>query len=150
MAGPLEKQVVGNVGLFYICYRLSRLGWNCMPTMRNARGIDVLIYSQDNSRKFSIQVKTLSKLVPVPLGKHMNNLFADFFVVCSKVALENPECFVLIPSEVRNLAQRGEKEGRISYWLQPKEYAVDSFREAWKRIGDGTAGIVAPLDPTAS
>ncbi len=31
-----RNQVVGNVGLFYVCYKLSRLGWNVMPTARNA------------------------------------------------------------------------------------------------------------------
>ncbi len=133
-----DNQVVGNVGLYYICYRLSRLGWNCMPTARNARGVDVLIYNQDNSLKLSIQIKTLSKLAPVPLGKHLDHLFADFVVVCSRAASDVPECFVLLPSEVRELAHRGEKDGRVSYWLQPKAYAVAQFREAWNRIG-GTA-----------
>ena len=33
----LDAQVVGNVGLYYVCYKLSRLGWNVMPTARNAR-----------------------------------------------------------------------------------------------------------------
>lgn len=107
-----------------------------MPTTRNARGIDVLIYNQDNSKKLSIQVKTLSKLAPVPLGKHLNHLFADFVVVCSKAATETPECFILWPSEVRQLAHRGEKDGRVSYWLQPKSYAVEAFREAWKRMDE--------------
>ena len=32
-----------------------------MPTTRNARGIDLLIYSQDNLQKYSIQVKALSR-----------------------------------------------------------------------------------------
>jgi len=35
-----DNQVTGNVGLYYVCYRLSRMGWNAMPTARNARGID--------------------------------------------------------------------------------------------------------------
>jgi hypothetical protein len=42
--GPLPNQAVGNVGLYYVCYRLSCLGWNVMPTARNARGVDILIY----------------------------------------------------------------------------------------------------------
>jgi hypothetical protein len=142
MAAGLENQVVGNVGLFYTCYRLSRLGWNCMPTARNARGIDVLIYNQDNTRKLSIQVKTLSKLAPVPLGKHLDHLFADFVIVCSKISFETPLCFVLLPAEIREFAHRGEKEGRISYWLQPKSYAIDAYREAWNRIGDGRADVI--------
>ena len=71
---PLNKQIVGNVGLFYACYWLSRLGWNVMPTSRNARGIDILIYSQDATRKYTIQVKTLSGLTPVPLGTSLDGL----------------------------------------------------------------------------
>src|SRR5688572_317518 len=45
-----NQQTVGNIGLFYVCYRLSRMGWNVMPTARNAKGIDILIYSQDASQ----------------------------------------------------------------------------------------------------
>jgi len=40
-------QITGNIGLYYTCYRLSRLGWNVMPTSRNARGIDIIAYSTD-------------------------------------------------------------------------------------------------------
>src|SRR5207344_3307142 len=63
-----NQQTVGNIGLFFVCYRLSRLGWNVMPTARNAKGVDILIYSQDGSRTRTIQVKTLSKGSPVPLS----------------------------------------------------------------------------------
>jgi hypothetical protein len=108
-----------------------------MPTARNARGIDVLIYNQDNSRKLTIQVKTLSNIAPVPLGKHLDHLFADFVIVCSRATSDAPECYVLLPSEVRKLAFRGEKEGRISHWLRANSYATPAYREAWSRIGDG-------------
>jgi hypothetical protein len=60
----------------------------------------------------------------------------DFWVIVSKVASE-PSAFVLLPSEVKALAHRGEKEGRVSYWLQPTEYDQPQFREAWDRIGHG-------------
>ena len=33
----VANQVVGNIGLYYICYELCRRGWNVMPTSRNAR-----------------------------------------------------------------------------------------------------------------
>ena len=133
----LNSQTVGNIGLYYVSYRLSRLGWNVMPTTRNARGIDLLIYSQNGKRKMSIQVKTLSKANPVPCGSHLNSFFADYVVICRNVSLENPECFVLTSEEVKRLAHRGEKEGRVSYWLQPKQYQESAYREAWERIGTG-------------
>ena len=143
---PTEKlaaQVVGNVGLYYVCYRLSRLGWNVMPTTRNARGIDVLIYNQDATRSFTIQVKALSKASPVPLGGTLDRLMGDFFIVCRKVRTDAPECFVLIPSEVKSLAHKGEKNGKTSYWLQPAQYSQERFRDAWSRIGYGAIPEVA-------
>jgi len=75
-----DAQVTGNVGLYWVCYQLSRMGWNAMPTARNARGV--------------------------------------------------------APGEVRALAHRGEKEGRVTYWLQPAAYCVEAYHEAWGRIGE--------------
>ena len=159
------NQVVGNIGLFFVCYRLSRLGWNVMPTARNARGIDVLIYSQDAKRTRTIQVKTLSKRTPVPLGTKLDGLFGDFLIICRNVArdvpekfafyqrarfpensalaaeIEIPECFILKPKEVCALAHRGERDGRISFWLQPKQYEQSKYRESWSRIGSGSASL---------
>ena len=137
MKTPTSNQVVGNVGLYYVSYRLSRLGWNVMPTTRNAKGIDLLIYSQDAERKFSIQVKALSRPSPVPLGTRLDNLFGDFFIICRNVALDVPQCFVLTPAEVCGLAHKGEKNGNVSYWLQPKAYASNEFRERCERVGTG-------------
>ncbi len=139
----LNQQTVGNVGLFYVCYRLSRLGWNVMPTARNARGVDILIYSQDALQTRTIQVKSLSKRAPVPLGDKLNHLFADYIVICRNVAKETPECFVLTPEEIRRLVHKGEKNGKISYWLQSREYEADEFHEKWERIGLGTSERVS-------
>src|ERR1700719_4084199 len=104
-----SPQTVGNIGMFYVCYRLSRMGWNVMPTARNAKGIDILIYSQDASQTKTIQVKTLSKGSPVPLSNKLDNLFADFVIVCRHVIRETPERFVLTPTEIRKVVHRGEK-----------------------------------------
>lgn len=40
----INQQIVGNKGLYYCYYQLSLLGWNVMPTARNARGIDIVAY----------------------------------------------------------------------------------------------------------
>lgn len=134
---PLDPQLTGNVGLYYCCYRLSLLGWNVMPTARNARGVDIIAYSRDASRFVGVQVKALSKRSPVPLGTSLDKIMGDFWVIVNRVATPTPSAFVLLPSEVRALAHRGEKDGRVSYWLQPGSYEQDAFREAWERIGHG-------------
>lgn len=133
----LDSQVVGNAGLYFTCYHLSLLGWNAMPTARNARGIDIVAYSRDGRSFRGIQVKSLSKRNPVPLGTSLDKLMGDFWVIVTNVASKNPTAFVLTPDEVKRLAHRGVKEGRVSFWLQPKGYDREMFREAWDRLGRG-------------
>jgi hypothetical protein len=135
MTTSLDPRLTGNVGLYFACYRLSLLGWNVMPTARNARGVDIIAYSQDASRFVGVQVKALSKRNPVPLGATLDKVMGDFRVVINRVATV-PTSFILLPAEVRSLAKRGEKDGRVSYWLQPREYEHELFRERWERIGN--------------
>jgi len=131
-----SKQIVGNAGLFYVCYELSKRGWNCLPTTRNAKGVDVVIYSQDAKKSYTIQVKALSKRNPVPFGKKPN-LIADFVAVVINVMDEEklPEVFIIKTEDVKKRLHKGEKNRRVSYWLQPKDY--EKFKEKWEIIGDG-------------
>lgn len=129
-----NNQVTGNVGLYWTCYKLSALGWNVMPTARNARGIDILAYNKDATDFISIQVKSLSKRSPVPLGSDLDKIMGEFWVIAANVEVV-PECYILCPDEVVEAAHRGVVGDKISYWLQPKSYALDHFREAWSRIG---------------
>jgi len=135
MTEKRAPQIVANAGLFFTCYQLSRLGWNAMPTSRNARGIDVVCFSMDGCRTHTFQVKSLSKRSPVPLGKDLDKMMGNFWIVVANIASGRPECYVLLPSEVRAMAHKGVKNGVVSYWLQPKDYATDSYREKWERIG---------------
>lgn len=133
----LDPQLTGNAGLYYTCYHLSLLGWNVMPTARNARGVDIIAYSQDATRKLAIQVKALSKRNPVPLGTSLEKVMGDFWVIVNKVTSSTPSAFILLPSEVKALAHKGEKEDRVSFWLQPPSYDQERFKEKWERIGHG-------------
>ena len=132
----LDPQLTGNVGLYYCCYRLSLMGWNVMPTARNARGVDIIAYSRDATRFVGVQVKALSKRNPVPLGTSLDKVMGDFWIIVNKVATA-PSAYVLLPSEVTARAHSGEKDGRVSYWLQPTDYEHDAFKEAWACIGLG-------------
>jgi hypothetical protein len=138
--------VTGNVGIYFAAYRLSLMSWNVMPTARIARGIDLLAYDATASRFLGIHVKTLSKTrpPPVPLGISIETFLGDWWIIVTKITTDKPECFIMKPDEVRRLAHRGEKDGRISYWLQPNKYQTNEFREAWDRIGPGST----PLTPT--
>ncbi len=133
----LDTQIVGNIGMFYTCYELSRRGWNVMPTSRNARGIDIIAYNSQATNYIGIQVKTLSKRNAVPLGSGLDKIMGDYWVIVDKVATE-PRVFILLPEEVKNLAHFNEKNGKRSYWLNPREYEQKEFASAWNRISLGS------------
>ena len=133
----LDPQITGNAGLYYCCYRLSLLGWNVMPTARNARGVDIIAYNRDATRFIGVQVKALSKRDPVPLGNDLQKVMGDWWVIVNKVASSSPTAFILLPAEVKagaHQSKKSTKDGRASFWLQPKDYDQEQFREAWKRI----------------
>lgn len=137
----LNPQVTANVGLYYCCYRLSLLGWNVMPTARNARGIDIIAYDRTGSEFIGVQVKALSKRNPVPLGTDPEKIMGDFWIIVNNLS-QNPAAFIMLPSEVKERAHRGEIDGRVSFWLQPAAYDQPSFCEAWERL----PSAVTPLD----
>lgn len=131
-----STQITANIGLYYACYKLSMLGWNAMPTARNARGIDIVAYNYDCSKMIRIQVKTLSGRAPVPLGNFKDKINRDFWIIVNNVS-KKPRTYILYPKEVEESAHESEKDGEKSYWLEPKSYEKEEFREAWERIGDG-------------
>ena len=131
------KHLVGNVGLYFVAYRLYLLGWNVIPTAQDARGIDLLAYDANADRKMSIQIKSLFKRDLVPLGISLDEVTGDWSIIVTKVTTHEPQCFIVKPNEVRDLAHRGEIDGRTSFLLHPRQYDATEFREAWTRIGRG-------------
>lgn len=132
----LDTQVVGNIGMYYSCYKLSRMGWNVMPTARNAKGVDIIAYNSKATEYIGVQVKTLSRHVAVPLGNSLEKVMGDYWVIITGASGE-PTTFVLLPQEVKELATFNDKNGKRSYWLSRKQYDQEQFRGAWHRIGQG-------------
>jgi hypothetical protein len=129
----LNSQVTGNVGLYYCCYHLSLIGWNVMPTARNARGIDIIAYDRTGTKFIGVQVKALSKRNPVPLGTDLEKIVRNFWIIVNNLS-QKPTAFIMKPAEVKERAYRGEKDGRVLFWLQPTAYDQPFFREAWERL----------------
>ena len=101
----LPQHLVRNAGVFYVCHRLSQMGWNATPTTRYSSGPNVVIESADAERTWRLKVRTLSKRDPVPLGKNPQ-INADWVIACIRVRTDNPKCFVMTPDEVSKLATR--------------------------------------------
>ena len=134
----MRHQLTGNAGLYHIAWELSRRGWHVMPTVRNARGADLYAASDDETAPaIPIQSKALSKQVPVPLGGSLNSLRTHWWIITVNAGGDDPTCYVMTLEEVKAGAHRGVNDaGKVSYWLQPKAYALDAFREKWERLGE--------------
>lgn len=127
-----RSQITGNAALNYAAWQLSRRGWHVMPTIRNAKGSDLIVTNGDETTFFGVQSKGLSGRYAVPLGFDMRSLRSDWWIITTYANSDSPICFVLKLDEVRALA--GQDKGGGQWWLEPKAYDRDEFREAWHRL----------------
>ena len=126
-----DRQLTGNVGLFFISYRLSRLGWNVLPTSRNAKGIDILAYGKHGD-KYTIQTKGYTERGAIGPFKEKTDVIADFYIVASYV-YQSPKTYILTKNEVTKLLRL--QDGK--YWLEYRDYEKAEFLEKWDKIGFG-------------
>jgi hypothetical protein len=128
-----RHQFTGNAGLSYAAWQLSRRGWHVVPTIRNARGSDMLVTDADEIVKFGVQSKALSKRQAVPLGRSIENLRSEWWVITIHANSDQPVCFVMRKEEVEANASQDKNGG--AFWLEPRDYDRDEYRNAWDRIG---------------
>ena len=140
MKTPTKKnnQITGNIGLFYASFQLSKLGWNVLPTSRNAAAIDIVVYNQSATKTFTIQMKTVSKSVAIPLGNNLEKLVGDFLIICSNAELDFPEVYIYTIDQAKELCKPcNNKDGSTSYWIDKKDYRKEENRNNWTLIGSG-------------
>ena len=136
-----NKQRTGNVGLFYIGYKLSRLGWNVLPTIKNAKTIDMMAYNEKGD-KISIQCKGCTNTESVGPFKNIEDIIADYYIISTDV-YRKPLTYILTKDDVRNNLTKNKN----GYWLEKSRkrdnnfYMNDEFREKWDKIGYGYLDI---------
>lgn len=129
-----DKQITGNVGLYLICYKLSRRGWNVLPTSRNAKGIDILAYGNNSEKILTIQAKGYTRIEAIgPFIKNADPI-ADFYMAACFVYQE-PKIYVLTKEEVKGRLKLHDEK----YWLERVDYEKPEFLENWEKIGYGFA-----------
>ena len=149
-----DKQLTGNIGLFYACYRLSMYGWNVLPTIRNARGADIFLTK--GKEKLGIQVKALSGEADIFLGRNYDDPSVDFWIVLMGLrSAEGPKAYIISSEAIIQGIKRcelGENSSEnliyhdtvkadeaIRYYINKKylKNASHPHAEAWQNIGEG-------------
>lgn len=144
-----DRQITGNIGLFHVARELSRVGWNVMPTARNAKGADLFAVSEDESLIHGIQVKAHGgRPLDTALGRHPEKLVTPWWVIVNCARDSSIACYVLALSEVRDRMTRdpgtrsGKPEVERQFWLDRRYYTMGSdlelveYRDAWQPLGD--------------
>ena len=130
----MSNQIIGNIGLYFVCYRLSQLGWLAMTTSRNTRGIDVVAYEETGTKFVGLQVKTVSDRNAVSL-RNGGIFLGDFWLVVN-IVHDSIAVYVLTPKEVEGRLTRNNDGSPIRASLAP--------RSTPQRRGLETPRCVAP------
>jgi hypothetical protein len=62
VASKIPSILAGVAGEYFVAAELSRRGWIASISLRNTRGIDILVTNQEASRSNTIQCKTSQKI----------------------------------------------------------------------------------------
>ena len=120
-----NNQLTSNVGLYYVCYELSKRGWNVMITARNARGVDIVMYSQDANKMKTIQVKSSTESI-LPTVR-IEYPIADYLIIITKVYRRDRDIYICNKDKIKDEIEKG--------LIQRSSYK--HFKNNWKSIGNG-------------
>jgi len=99
----IDKSLTGSAGVHFVVAELSRMGYIALPTVRNTKGIDVIITNPDFSKTIVIQVKTCQKPRKRPhwlLNEKADKIKSrNFFYVLVDIMKNNPDYYI-VPSKI--------------------------------------------------
>ncbi len=145
----LPTQIIGNIGLFHVCYELSRRGFNVVPTSRNTRAVDIIVGAADFSKHVTVQVKATTINMGIHVGSKKKfptkadalraTSLADFWVY---VRVEPKEgCAVKRVTVWRGNDGLLLREMPSNWWFNPWDFpaSVDAkVKKKWEKLtGDG-------------
>jgi len=139
-----NNQITGNIGVFYVCYRLSLENWNVLPTIRNASGADIFIVKE--RRRLGLQVKTLSVKDNINIGANPFDYSIDYWIILMNVKKEeNPSPYIIsrpdMEMEIERCGRSNRGTGLLKcyddiYWIQKKFLLSDvhGYSKDWSSL----------------
>jgi hypothetical protein len=127
--------VIGMAGTFHVAAELSWRGLNVLPTVRNTRGFDLIVATQDGRRMSTIQVKASSKrynfwlLGKIPTGAPKTAFYA--FVRRGKNT-QDLETFLVPAAHVIRDSSRSRDHSWDSWYL-PEDGGI-KYLDRWDLI----------------
>ena len=135
------KSLIGSAGVHYVCAELNMNGLIALPTVRNTRGMDVVVLSQSGSLLANLQVKASSKKVTHwPIGKAYRDwngendyyIFVRYYDERFEAYLESAQNVIL---QVTNKQKEARKRGLAEWapcWYLPKTDKIPKPKIQWR------------------
>ena len=103
MENKVSSILAGVSGEYFVAAELSRRGYICSVTLKNTRGIDILVCNEDATKTLGVQVKTnqINKREWV-LNEKSEKMADDtlFYVFVNLIARDKLPEFYIVPSKV--------------------------------------------------
>ena len=137
-----SSQTNGMRGVFLVASELARLGLIVSPTSRSARGADILATTQDCTRTYSVEVKTVTKNRFWQLAEHAKSFKSRshiyVFVRIQKASKKKAEMITYYPVKAEFVA----KNARLP---DPHKTAKSQYRRGYSidliKVYKGSEGI---------
>ena len=135
-----DQERICYMGLYYACYKLCELGYSPIITKNGNKDSNIVAcQTMDKSREITIRTRSFSRKMDVGLGKNPEEMCSevDFWIIMTHLNSEEPQIsYILHTTEVQE-KRNAEPNSDGRYWLSKKNYAIEEFKEKWKRIGNG-------------
>ena len=110
---PISTQLCGTAGEYFAAGELSRRGFIASISLRNAKGVDILITSETSNESLNIQVKTSRNKKPVLILSEKNDKMISerffYILVHMPETLPFPNFYIIPSSRVARYAYANHK-----------------------------------------
>ena len=129
---PRSTILTGVAGEYLVAGELSRRGWIASLTLRNTRGVDILLTSESLDRLVGIQVKTSGGSKPEwILGKKAESMIEPsvFYAFVLLMNGEPPQYYIVPSKVVAEYTTRSHQEWLASPGRSGRAYGVSGVRK---------------------
>jgi hypothetical protein len=137
----MPTSLSGSAGVHFVCAELYMHGLIALPTVRNTKGMDIVVLTQGGEFLANLQVKTRAKKVSSwPISKHYKdwNGKNDYYVFVRYVN-EKFEAFLepanRVIKDVNAIQEEDKKRGLAEWtpcWHLPKDAGMPKSQSRWR------------------
>jgi len=137
-----QTSLTGSAGVHFVCAELCMHGLIALPTIRNTKGMDVVVLAQGGKFISNLQVKTSAKKVSFwPISEHYQdwNGKNDYYVFVRYVDNEKFEAFLepayRVIKDVDDVVEDTRKRGLAKWapcWYLPKTAGIPKAQLRWR------------------